>query len=304
MLAENMTEIKPSKTKRFFQFPVTRIFIGLAIVIGSILSVNIPMVLIGRLISDAEKPSPEWLMLMFVLMTIMAVLAYYLYVRWIEKRAWFELSRPGALRELGSGIMVGFGLMTGVILILWLSGYYQVTGVNGLSVIFLPLLECIFVGFFEEITFRGIIFRIMNKSLGSWLAIFFSSLIFGFAHAGNPNATLYSSIAITLEAGILLSAAYLYTRRLWIVIGMHFAWNFTLGGIFGVTVSGNESEGLLQAQLQGPDIFTGGAFGPELSIISVFLCLFAGIFFIWKAQERGNLTKPFWRKSPEFKSAE
>jgi len=82
---------------------------------------------------------------------------------------------------------------------------------------------------------------------------------------------------------------------------MHFAWNFTLGGIFGVTVSGKETEGLFQSQLQGPELFTGGSFGAEMSIITVILCLIIGIFLMWKARKRGNFVQPFWRRAKETK---
>ena len=301
MLEENTPEVKLSRTKKFFQFPVTRIFIGFVFVALAILPVFIPMVLIGRLISGEAKPPEPWIMLIYLIMTCTVTLSYYLYVRWIEKRPLYELSKPGALKELGVGCSVGFGLITTVILILWILGYYKIIAVSSGLVLLLPLFDGIFTGFFEEIAFRGILFRIMNKSLGSWLAILISSLLFGLAHIGNPNASVYSSIAITLEAGIILSAAYLFTHRLWMVIGMHFAWNFTLGGIFGVAVSGKETEGLFQSQLQGPELFTGGSFGAEMSIITVILCLIIGIFLMWKARKRGNFVQPFWRRAKETK---
>ena len=135
--------------------------------------------------------------------------------------------------------------------------------------------------------------------MGSWIAIFLSAFLFGFAHAANPNASLFSSIAIAVEAGILLSAAYLFTQRLWMVIGIHFAWNFTQGGIFGIAVSGQEVEGLFQATLEGPAFITGGEFGAETSIIAIIICSGAGLFFLWKARQRGHFTKPFWVRRRE-----
>ena len=77
----------------------------------------------------------------------------------------------------------------------------------------------------------------------------------------NPNATLFSSFAIAMEAGVLLGAAYVLTRRLWLAVGIHFAWNFTQGGIFGGRVSGITMDGLLESQLSGPTLFSGGSSG-------------------------------------------
>jgi hypothetical protein len=97
-----------------------------------------------------------------------------------------------------------------------------------------------------------------------------------------------------IEAGILLAAAYAYTGRLWLPIGIHIAWNFTQGGIFGVEVSGNTSEGLLQGKLSGPLWLSGGAFGAEGSVIAVCICLAMGIFLLWRTVKSGRIRQPFW----------
>jgi hypothetical protein len=86
------------------------------------------------------------------------------------------------------------------------------------------------------------------------------------------------------------------TRRLWLAIGIHFAWNFTQGGIFGVAVSGIQANGLLQATLSGPELLSGGAFGAEASIIAVIVCLAAGACFMWRASVKGNFVRPFWKR--------
>jgi hypothetical protein len=96
---------------------------------------------------------------------------------------------------------------------------------------------------------------------------------------------------------VLLAAAYAFTRRLWLPIGIHFAWNFTQGGVFGVAVSGNDIPGLLQGRLSGPVWLSGGAFGAEASVVAVVLCLAAGIFFIAKVVQQGQIVQPFWRRS-------
>ena len=113
-------------------------------------------------------------------------------------------------------------------------------------------------------------------------------------------AALVSTVAI-LAAKLLLGAAYLLTRRLWMAIGVHFAWTFTQEGIFGVDVSGNEAGGLIESQLGGPDLISGGSFGVEASIFAIVIGLALGAVFLVLAHRRGNFKKPFWstRKTPQ-----
>src|SRR5436189_3717292 len=183
-------------------------------------------------------------------------------------------------RELGAGILFGAVLFTIVIAVLWLTGSYHITGTNALIEI-LPILGLSMVsGLFEEILFRGILFRIVEESLGSWLALIISGMLFGALHIINPGATLSSALAVALEAGLLLAAAYMLTRRLWFAVGIHFAWNFTQGGIFGVHVSGNDFTGLFSSTMTGPEWLTGGTFGAEASVVAVVVCL-AGFVLVY-----------------------
>jgi membrane protease YdiL (CAAX protease family) len=146
----------------------------------------------------------------------------------------------------------------------------------------------------EEVVMRGVVFRILEQSMGSWLALAVSAVIFGALHLFNPGATLLNAIAVMLEAGILLAAAFMLTRRLWLCIGIHFAWNFTQGGIFSAAVSGGTTRGLLQAKLVGPQWLTGGAFGVEASAVAVGVCLAAALLLLLAAQRRGNILSAPW----------
>ena len=299
MNSDVITEHKPGRGRKFVMFPLVRILIGLLMVFGSIVLLQIPVkILVDNFYGGAKLPLYGVIPL-YLILTLLAILSYYLFVRWIERRTLKELSRPGGWKELGMGWGIGFALMSSVTVILWVLGYYQVSAFSAVTVLLRPFFDSLFAGFFEEIAFRGIIFRIINESLGSWIAIIISALIFGFAHAANPNASLFSSVAIAIEAGILLSTAYLFTQRLWLVIGIHAAWNFTLGGIYGIPVSGKEVEGLFQSSLEGPVLLTGGEFGAETSIIAIIICSGAGLFFLWKARARGHFTDPFWVRKRE-----
>jgi membrane protease YdiL (CAAX protease family) len=299
MSSDITTENKPGRGRKFIQFPLVRIIIGLVFVFGAVVAGQLIVKILIEMFMSSERLPVHWAIVVYMFLTVSSILSYFLFVRWIERRPILEFSRSGAWKELGIGWTIGFALMTTVTILLWIFGFYEVSTVSAVVVLVRPFFDSLFAGFFEEIAFRGVIFRIIDKSLGSWLAIAISALIFGFAHAFNPNASLFSSVAIALEAGILLSTAYLFTQRLWMVIGIHSAWNFTLGGIYGITVSGQEVEGLFQSTIKGPELFTGGEFGAETSIFAIIICLLMGLFFLWKAHQRGHFKEPFWVRSVE-----
>jgi hypothetical protein len=177
----------------------------------------------------------------------------------------------------------------------WLLGEVDFAVAGGWTAFGYPLLDAVIAAVTEEVLMRGVLFRIVEERLGSWIALVFSAVLFGALHAFNPGATITSSIAIAFEAGVLLAAVFIYTRRLWMVIGLHAAWNFTEGGIFGASVSGTDAHGVLVSQFHGPDVLTGGAFGPEASIVAVVICFAAGVFFLRRARSR--FVAPFWKRA-------
>jgi uncharacterized protein len=185
-----------------------------------------------------------------------------------------------------------FALTIGSITLL---GDYQILGRNPWSVLlaFIPLV--LTSGVVEEILLRGLFFRIMEEWTGSWIAIALSAALFGALHLGNSNATAVAGAAIAIEAGVMLAAAYMVTRRLWLAIGIHMAWNVTQGGIFGVAVSGNESKGLLVSKLTGSDLISGGKFGAEASIFAVIFGIILSIILFRIATQRGQFRKPNWK---------
>lgn len=224
-----------------------------------------------------------------LLLAAVVLAAYSAYVRAIEKRGVAELSGNRALSELGLGLTLGALLFSVTIGILALAGVYHVTGSNGWEPMLAILPASILSGVLEEVLIRGIVFRILEQRLGSWIALGISALIFGVLHLVNPGATLLNAAAISIEAGVLLAAAYMVTRRLWLCIGIHIAWNFTQGGIFSVAVSGGQSKGLLQSSMIGPEWLTGGAFGAEASVVALGVCFAAGIALLVLAVKRGNV---------------
>jgi membrane protease YdiL (CAAX protease family) len=268
------------------RFPLTRIVLALLAIALPYAAVNI---LLKVVVTDRSLRA-----LGYLLLSAVVFLSYRAYVKVIERRPVTELSRPRFARELGVGVLLGALLFSLIIGIIAAWGAYQVSGSNGWYAALAAVPVCIVAAVLEEITIRGVVFRILEQWLGSWIALALSAILFGSLHFFNPGATLLSTGAIMLEAGILLAAAYMLTRRLWLCMGLHFAWNFTQGGIFSAAVSGGASHGLLKATLVGPDWLTGGAFGPEASAVAVVVCTTAGLLLLVAADRKGHVIQPAW----------
>lgn len=232
-----------------------------------------------------------------VVLGLLAVVFYVAYGKFIERREVTELSTPGLVREWATGAMCGAGLYTASAVTLMMLGVYKVEGFNS-PVFLLPALAmAIQSGMFEELIFRGVLHRSVEAVLGSWAGILISSLAFGLIHLVNPGATIGDAIYISVEAGLLLSAAYLVTRRLWICIGFHMSWNYVQSAVFSGAVSGNAAEpGLLKATIEGAELLTGGAFGMEHSIVALVYCTTIGVILLMIAIRRGHLMPPLWKR--------
>lgn len=222
---------------------------------------------------------------------------YKLVLRHLGDRPHDDLPATGAIVLTAQGLAIGAGLMAVIVGIAALAGAYAIVGPGDTRQFVLTLmLFAILPAFFEELLFRGIFFRWLEEFGGSWFALAATSALFGVAHILNPNATWWSSLAIALEAGIMLGAAYMATRSLWLPIGLHAAWNFTQGEIFDVPVSGIDTAGLVEAKLGGPDWLSGGSFGLEASVIALAVCLAVAFWFLKVAKQRGLIFGPIWSR--------
>ena len=221
-------------------------------------------------------------------------------VRLVERRPVTELALPGMGRELGTGIIIGTGLYTACILLLMVMGIYKIDGLNPVSYLLPALALPLSSGIFEELLFRGVLFRIVEEWLGSWISLVVSSLVFGLVHLMNPAATVMGAVFISVEAGVLLAAAYMLTRRLWMSMGFHIAWNYTQSGVFSGIVSGGYVEpGLIKPVIDGPTLLTGGGFGVESSVIAFVLCTVTGAALLVLATRRGHIVPPFWKRKAD-----
>lgn len=225
-----------------------------------------------------------------------AVFSYILFFKKYDKRTITEFSTKGLGRNLIIGLLMGFTLQSLTILVMYLNGNYSIAAINPVSYILIPFAIMFTVAIIEEILVRGIIFRIVEEKLGTYISLAISSVLFGAFHLINPNGTLISSICIT-TAGFLLGAAFIYSRNLWMPIALHFAWNFTQSGIYGAITSGNaKTNNLIEAKIQGPEFITGGEFGPEGSIQAIIFCALGTIIFMVLSHKNNQIIKPYWKK--------
>jgi uncharacterized protein len=272
--------------QQIFRFPLVRILIAFLIVGAGIL---VAQLLISLLRAVLPQPSPVYYLIAIVLALVCGYFAYWLYVRLIEHRPLSELAFKGAPAELGIGILAGIGLYSAVIGLLWLLGSYSVNGSNPWLVIFPALAANVPSGFLQEILFRGIVFHIVEEALGTLWALVISAVLFALIHLASAQASLVGAISNAAEAGILFAAAYLLTRRLWLAIGIHVAWDFANDGIFGVSVSGSAAQplpGLFHGNLSGPAQLTGGAGGIEASLVTVLVMAAACGLLLWISRRR------------------
>lgn len=284
------TERRSSLWLRILQYPLTRILL-----LGPLLFVL--MGISNGFWSVRFADQPLLGIVSAALMAALALAVYAAFVRYIEQRPVSELALPSMSRELGLGLIAGVGLYTLCVAMLMLLGVYRIEAINPPSLMLPSVAMALSSGVFEELLHRGTIFRNVEALAGSWIALLVSAVIFGMVHLTNPDGTMVGALAITIEAGLLLAALYLVTRRLWLSIGAHIAWNFTQSGIFSGSVSGAfEQPGLVKAVIEGPELLTGGAFGMEASMIALIVCTMTGVLVLRLAVRRGNIVPPIWRR--------
>ena len=201
-----------------------------------------------------------------------AVAVYWAVMRFVARRPAPGDLRRGAGREalLGGGIGLGF-ILVSALLITAVGGYSFSWAGNGfVSVVWSAVMVQIGAAVTEELLFRGLALQALEQLWGSRAAIAITALFFGVAHLGAPGASGWSAVAIALEAGVMLGAAFLWRRGIWFVAGLHFAWN-TAEQLLGIPVSGHTPEGLYTVDVHGSALLTGGGFGLETSIVPVVI---------------------------------
>jgi CAAX protease family protein len=274
-----MTKIAPP---RWLRFTGVRLLVLLVVfaAVDALVAAVIPANPVGGLLAGLAAAA-------------VALAGYARLVGWLEQRAVLEVGLAALRSQLPRAIGIGIGLFAVTILLIFVCNGYRVRGWGsaGDMIATFGLMAGVATG--EELLFRGVLFRIVEEWAGTVVALTVSALLFGGLHLLNPAATVWGALAIAAEAGLMLGAAYVVTRSLWLPIGLHLGWNFAESGIFGTTVSGSgaDSGGLLKGTAHGPAIISGGEFGPEASIFAILVCVTVAVVLLRK----GRMVKAPWR---------
>lgn len=276
---------------RIVHFPLVLLLIEAVAVVGVVVLISVGA-------HALHMPKGLFSVLVALILASANISLWKLLQQRLERRVDREFAPGGALREAAAGLACGialFSVMAGTVALMGGLTFGGVRGWLSLGSLGSMLALAITSGVFEETLFRGVLFRHVETMLGTWAALFITAGFFGAAHLFNPGATWFAALAITMEAGILLGAAYMLTRRLWLAVGVHAGWNFAQGWVFSVPVSGGEApQGLLITTRSGPEWLTGGAFGLEASAVAMVVATVAGLIVLAIAVRRHGIVPPMW----------
>lgn len=201
-------------------------------------------------------------------------------MRWIfDRKSIGSMGYAWRWKDLIWGTLIGAGLILLGLGILLISGSVKIVSTYWQNPYLLQtvfLFACIAIA--EETCFRGYIVGNMADSMGNLYALFISGVLFSAPHLMNPNSSLMSFIGILL-AGWFLAAAYVFTRNLWLAIGIHFGWNL-VQSLVGFNVSGTEMPGVLIIEYPVKNYWNGGDFGFEASVVCILLLTATTIYLI------------------------
>jgi membrane protease YdiL (CAAX protease family) len=243
----------------------------------------------------------HWLGSLLFCFAIVSV--YAVFVRIFEKRWPREVSVTGIWSWLPVGFVIGTALITASALLIRFGGWSIVEQTRPSSewaqLIALAVGSQLAVACIEEVLIRGLLFRLVEECLGSWWALAISAVLFGLAHLSNDNATWVAALGLSLQAGVLLGAAFMFSRSLWLPIGIHWAWNGIQAGVFGGALSGTTVRAIYSISPAGPAYLSGGTFGIEGSLISTVLCAITGCGFCVAAFQFQSVYRGFWARQPK-----
>ena len=286
-----------TKFERFYRYPLMEILVALLFLSPAILTHNMLYIYViekldGSIINYVKNAE-------YIVGFILFITFYRLYTKFVEKRETYELGFKSSISETGVGFLTGGGTAAIMVVLLAVLGYYRIESFNeNPQVLFNTFLARGMGSFVEEFFFRLILFRMLEKLIGTWYGLITVSLVFGMLHYPNPNATLWTSTAIMLS-DILLVGAFILTRRIWLVWGIHFGWNYVQNSIFGMANSGVQGmSNWITPIIDGPEFVTGGDFGIEASPIAIAMHVAIGILLLMLAIKRNQIVKPRWKKKP------
>ncbi len=249
--------------------------------------------LLGRL---ADISFASFLLFSTLIACLAITASVFIARRLLDQRSFISLGLLGnkqAIYDFLFGIVLT-GLMIGLIYLLeWLFDWLEVEsfawqmeswGSLSASILVMLMLFAL-VGWQEELLGRGYWLQNLSDGLNQSLGVLLSSAIFALAHVFNPNLSWQALLGLFLS-GLFLAYGYLRTKQLWLPIGLHLGWNFFEGTVFGFPVSGQYYYQLIRQTASGPDMITGGTFGPEGGLILLPALLLGTTGIYWYTMNR------------------
>ncbi|MEW6083290.1 MAG: type II CAAX endopeptidase family protein [Chloroflexota bacterium] len=246
----------------------------------------------------SNELTPDLLLLSVVAETLAFTLSIFLARRFLDKQSIESLGlkvNRQALFDILAGIGITFIQMGFIYLVMHSLGWIIFEGfaweVDSFRRVLTGTLTFfaifVLVGWSEELLSRGYHLQTIASGLNLFWGVAISSIVFGLLHIGNPGSNWSAVAGITL-AGWFFAFAYLRTKQLWLPIGLHLGWNFSEGVVFGFPVSGLEMYALTRIEVTGPELWTGGPFGPEAGLIVLPSLLVGGLLIYWFTRNRAS----------------
>ncbi len=285
-----------SRIRRFGSHPLVRIGLALVFIAPVIVLNNAFSFLVLDEIEGQLKIALQ--LVKAVVFLLLLAFAYRAFTRRVEAREALELGGADWHREFGVGWLIGGGMVVAIVGVLVLLGSYRVASFNDPLALVTFLFRYGAGSFVEELLFTVVLFRLLEEFVGTPVSFLTVSLLFGLMHFGNDNATVGTSILISIQQ-ITLIAPFILTRRIWMSWAVHFSWNYSQSAVLGMNNSGMAYEGFISPEITGPDLMTGGAFGIEGSILSLLVNLSLGVAMLVAAWRFNQILGPSWRRNRE-----
>lgn len=260
-------------------------------------------------ISDIASNMPSWIMIVTLFATVLLTLTCIFFCRWVEKRRVpsMGLRRHNAVMEYIVGALMGIVLVAlSIILCVFTGGIAEVNLKQfDIGLLALYLIGYMIQGMSEEVACRGYLMVSMTRRNPVWLSVILSSAMFSLLHIANPGFGLMPFVNIFLT-GLVFGVYVLKRGNLWGACAMHSFWNFFVGNVFGISVSGtklSENTTILQTAVGGgADLWTGGEFGLEgsLCVTIVMIAALAIELFVMPAADDGRFDAPVPASDAEF----
>ena len=271
--------------KKIIHFPVTKIIVGIIFCFSLFVVVQnfVSKPILYSIFPDKNIADP----IIHSISVLVLLSSYYFLFRFYDKREIAELSLKNFGKTMLGALVLGFVAISLTILILYLSGYYEVLSISMANYSLRLFGTLVMAALIEDLFHRGLIARELENWLGTNIAILIVMLV-ETTHMFNPNANLFS-LFVNLVWGFTMTVLFVYSKKIWLPFFFHLGWNFSQL-FYGSNLTGlNDMGNIIHPRFSGPEIATGGAVGVENSVFTVTFLLLIGITFYSLALKEGKI---------------